>query len=54
MVALYNEVPEMTNQNMGEGLSPWLLRLKLDSKKVVSRTLDMTLINKKLVDTFQD
>jgi hypothetical protein len=39
---------------MPESMSPWLLRLKLDPKKVASRTLDMTQINKKLVSTFQD
>ena len=53
LVALYNEVPEMSRDS-NEGLSPWVLRLKLEPKKVVSRTLDMDFINKRLIDTFQD
>ena len=40
LVNLYNEVPD---QDPGSGScnTPWVLRLKLDPKKIVSRTLDM-------------
>lgn len=38
LVNLYNEVPD---QNSSDNMSPWVLRLKLDPKKVLSRTLDM-------------
>lgn len=51
LVNLYNEVPD---QNCTENMSPWVLRFKLDPKKVLSRTLDMNQISNKLVSTFQD
>jgi len=51
---LYNEVPEINDNKSSVNVSPWLLRLKLDVTKVVSRALDMQFISKKLEDTFQD
>ncbi len=55
LLALYNEVPVDSNGVSGEDInSPWVLRMKLNSKNVLSRLIDMDFINKRLLDTFHD
>jgi hypothetical protein len=42
------------DKELSEVNSPWVLRFKLDIQKVISHTLDMEYIAKRLNDTFQD
>ena len=53
-MALYNEVPDLAAPLVSKDTqpSPWLMRVALDPKKVVARTLDMNQISRKLSDTF--
>lgn len=50
LVDLYNEVPEILDSR--NSVSPWVLRLKLDSKRVISRAVDMDFISNKINDLF--
>ncbi|CDW74169.1 dna-directed rna polymerase ii subunit rpb1-like [Stylonychia lemnae] len=51
LLAMYNEVPELCNNNIN---SPWVLRFKLDPKKIQSRDFSMDFIDKKIQSVFGD
>jgi DNA-directed RNA polymerase II subunit RPB1 len=53
LVQLYNDVPVLDEQAQ-QRPNPWLLRLELDREKMEHKGLRMSMIDKKLTDTFAE
>ncbi len=54
LVQLYNDVPILDEQAVQQRPNPWLLRLELDREKMEHKGLRMSMIDKKLTETFAE